>query len=225
MSSNSHINLYASLISDDPSLIFQHLPIFEECGLSGLHFDVMDGSFVPRLGLYPELLSSIRDHSKLPIEVHLMMLEPIKYIDQFINLGADRVLVHYENLENPESVLDQIASLGAQPGIVLNPETNFLNLENLLDRTQLIMLMAINPGIPRHPFIPSILDKLINLRLWLDQIKPSVEIGIDGGVTLENAMTLNNSGANWLVCGSGTIFKPGKSLTDNIDDVLKALKK
>jgi ribulose-phosphate 3-epimerase len=216
MSSSKNIEFYASTILDNPKLIFEHLKIFEESGIHGIHFDVMDGMFVPRLGLYPELLTSIRNTSILPIEVHLMLTEPNRYIPIFIELGASRVLVHYESLTNPNLTLKLIKELLAESCIVLNPETDFSILKPILHDIDFIMLMGINPGIPKHPFIPSIYDKLINLRSWLNQEKPEVKIGIDGGVTFENAKLLQKAGADWLICGSGTIFQSGASLPRNI---------
>jgi ribulose-phosphate 3-epimerase len=216
MLSNKHIELYISTISDDPRLVFEHLAIFEKLEMNGLHFDVMDGKFVPRLGLYPELLTSINSISSLPIEVHLMLEEPNKYIPIFIKSGAHRVLVHYEALTNPSTTFKLIKDFGAESCIVLNPETDFRHITPILNDVDFIMLMGINPGIPRHPFIPIIFEKLTSLRSWLDEEKPEVKIGIDGGVTFENAKHLHNIGADWLICGSGTIFKSGHSVADNI---------
>jgi len=216
MLSNKQVGLYVSTISDDPQLIFEHLAIFEKLGINGIHFDVMDGKFVPRLGLYPELLNSINSISSLPIEVHLMIEDPNEYVPIFIKSGARRVLVHYEALTNPRTTFKLIKDLGAQTGLVLNPETNFHEIFSILDEVEFIMLMGINPGIPRHPLIPLIFEKLTNLRSWLDKEKPEVKIGIDGGVTFENAKHLNIIGAEWLICGSGTVFKSGQSVADNI---------
>jgi ribulose-phosphate 3-epimerase len=210
------MNLYASIVSDDPRLIFDHLPVFEENGMAGIHFDAMDGNFVPRIGLYPELLASIKEISNLPIEAHLMLSRPEKFIEKFVDSGANRILVHIESLVDPISTLELIESLGVESCVVLNPGTDFINLESFLDRIEFIMLMAINPGIPRHSFIPSTLDKLKACRNWLDKSKPEVKIGIDGGVTFENAKQLYDLGADWLICGSGTIFNTIGNLPENI---------
>ena len=213
---NRKIELYVSTISDDPKLIFEHLPIFKDYGMSGIHFDVMDGNFVPRIGLYPELLKSVRDSSDLPIEVHLMLSNPDQYIRTFIEAGAQRILVHFESLLNPEKTLKLINSLGLESCLVLNPETELFSIRKFISEADSIMLMAIRPGIPRHPFIPETFDKLQNLKDWVSRSKPELRIGIDGGVTFDNAKKLYEYGADWLVCGSGTIFKPGACLTDNI---------
>jgi len=213
------IEFYASTISDDPKLIFKHLSIFENQGISGIHFDVMDGIFVPRIGLYPELLKSIKTSTSLPIEAHLMLTNPDKYIETFVDAGAQRILVHFESLKYPSKTLQLIDRLGVESCIVLNPNTDFYALKEYINHVDSIMLMAINPGIPRHPFIPETLDKLKNLKNWLSSVKPEIKIGIDGGVTFENAKLLLEYGADWLVCGSGTIFKPGADLIDNLSNL------
>lgn len=213
---SNKIEFYVSTISDDPKLIFEHLPIFKDHGISGIHFDVMDGNFVPRLGLYPELLKSIKASSDLPIEVHLMLSNPDKYIKTFVEAGAQRVLVHFESLADPYKTLKLINNSGLESCLVLNPETEIHSIREFLAETNSIMLMAIKPGIPGHPFIPETLEKLKTLKNWLNEAKPEMRIGIDGGVTFNNAKKLHEYGADWLICGSGTIFKPGANLSDNI---------
>ena len=213
---NRKIEFYVSIISDNPKLIFEHLPIFKDRGMSGIHFDVMDGNFVPRIGLYPELLKSISDSCDLPIEVHLMLSNPDLYIRTFMEAGAQRILVHFESLSNPEKTLKLINSLDVESCLVLNPETEFFSIRKFISEVDSIMLMAIRPGFPRHPFIPETFEKLQNLKDWLNRSKPELRIGIDGGVTFDNAKKLYEYGADWLICGSGTIFKPGACLSDNI---------
>lgn len=213
---SNKIELYVSTISDDPKLIFEHLPIFKDYGISGIHFDVMDGNFVPRIGLYPELLQSIRSASDLPIEVHLMLSNPDKYIETFMKAGAQRVLVHFESLTYPHKTLKIINELGLESCLVLNPETEVHSIGEFITQTDSIMLMAIKPGVPRHPFIPETFEKLRTLKNWLNELKREMRIGVDGGVTFDNANKLYEYGANWLICGSGTIFSPEACLTENI---------
>ncbi len=216
---NKKIEFYVSTISDNPKLIFDHLLTFKKFGIAGIHFDVMDGNFVPRLGLYPELLESIKNAIDLPIEVHLMLSNPDRYISTFVEAGAQRILVHFETLENPNRTLELINGLGVENCVVLNPKTDFFVLKEYISHIDKIMLMAINPGIPKHPFILETLAKLKTLRYWLDSLRPEIQIGIDGGVTFDNVKQLDECGADWLVCGSGTIFKPGTSLDENLSQL------
>ncbi len=213
---NSNIEFYVSTISDDPKLIFEHLPIFKNHGISGIHFDVMDGNFVPRIGLNPELLKSIKDSSDLYIEAHLMLSNPDEYIETFMEAGAQRILVHFESLKDPHKTLKLISSLGLESCLVLNPETEIFSMAEFISELDSIMLMAIRPGIPGHPFIPETFEKLKDLKDWICRFKPEMRIGIDGGVTFDNAKKLHEYGADWLICGSGTIFNPSGGLIDNI---------
>jgi ribulose-phosphate 3-epimerase len=212
---------YISTISEDPKFIFDNLPVYEKYGISGIHFDVMDGNFVPRLGLFPELLKSIKNSTILPIEAHLMLSKPNDYIKTFIENGAERILVHFETLDDPEATLKLINELGAESCVVLNPNTSFFETEKFLPQIGSFMLMAINPGIPKHPFIPNTMEKLSNLRNWLDNFKPEVRIGVDGGVTFNNVQQLFKAGANWLICGSGTAFEPRAKLRENLISLQK----
>lgn len=217
------MQFYVSTISDNPRDIFKNLPVFEEHGISGIHFDVMDGIFVPRLGLYPELLRSIRSSSNLPIEVHLMLTDPDKYIEIFVESGASRVLVHFESLQNPHKTIELINRFGVESCLVLNPGTEIRQIEDYIGEIAAVMLMAINPGIPKHPFISSTLGRLKDLKNLISVVNPGVRIGIDGGVTFDNVNDLYQNGADWLICGSGTIFKPDGDLIENLSR-LQAIK-
>lgn len=215
---------YVSTISDNPESVFENIAIFERENMHGIHFDVMDGHFVPRLGLYPELLKAIRKTTKLPIEVHVMASESEKILADFADAGADRILVHSESTPHSHRILTTIKKMGMGAGIVLNPGTPLDSIDFLVDELDVVMLMAINPGIPKHPIIPSTFRKLGKLRKKLDKLKPETLIGLDGGVTFENACTLIEAGADWLVCGSGTVFAPEGTVLENIDRLRRETK-
>jgi ribulose-phosphate 3-epimerase len=213
---NNSKNLFASIVSDNPKNIFDNLVNLEEFGIAGIHFDVMDGSFVPRLGLYPELLSEIKSNTTKFIEVHMMVQKPSMFIHQFVDCGADRIIVHMETEENISDLISQINELGVQCGLALNPLTEIESLTPYLQDIDAIMLMAINPGIPKHPFIPEIENKLIALKGLVESEGLNLEIIIDGGVIFENVETLFKYGANTLICGSGTLFNPKHSIKENL---------
>jgi ribulose-phosphate 3-epimerase len=220
---NKKCELYVSIVSENPKNIFLHLPIYEQIGVSGIHFDVMDGSFVPRFGLYPELMQEIRNQTLLPIEVHLMVTNPEPYIEQFVEMGASRIIVHIETLLHPHRIISLIKKNGVESGVALNPSTTLGNLEFLLDDIDLILLMAINPGIPKHNFIPKTFDKLIKLKSEISKNNLPIKIGIDGGVTFENAKNLSENGADILICGSGTIFSKNSDMKTNISSLKNIL--
>ncbi len=213
---NNKRELFVSTISDNPKNIFKNLRIYEQMGISGIHFDIMDGVFVPRFGLYPELMEAIRSETKLPIEVHLMVSNYEPYIRQLVLAGATRLIIHMETLKNPLNVISLIKDTGIEVGIALNPETNTETLQDVLGEIDLVLIMAINPGVPKHPFIPSTFRKLVSLKKYIDQKNFNTKIGIDGGVTFENVVTLFENGADILICGSGTIFKSENTLESNL---------
>lgn len=222
MSSNSAGKYIVSTISDNPREIFEHLPIFESVGFGGLHFDLMDGSFVPRLGLYPELLKEIRKETNLHIEVHIMLEKPSRFLDLIVDSGANRVIFHIETGEDLNELIRLAKIHGVEIGLAINPLTPATNLKPFLNEINSVLLMAINPGIPKHPFLESTFPKLKETRLLIDGSNPGVEIVIDGGVTFSNHKELLLSGANKLICGSGTVFHNENTLEENLKRLLES---
>lgn len=213
---NNTPELYVSTISENPKDIFRNLEMYERLGVSGIHFDIMDGSFVPRFGLYPELMVELKKNSNLKIEAHLMINEVDKHLSQIIECGASRVVIHIESMNHPHRTISLIKQMGAEVGVALNPGTSINCLEELITELDLVLLMAINPGIPKHPFIEQSYGKISRLKQFINQSKDIVKIEVDGGVTFENARKISTNGANILVCGSGTFFKNGDSIENNI---------
>ena len=212
---NSTKRFFYSVISDSPKQIFKNIRYLERTNIGGIHFDVMDGSFVPRLGLYPELLSEIRNQSSLFIEVHAMLSTPSAFIEKFIEAGANRMMFHVETNDQINDLIIKTKELGIECGLVINPASKLESILPYLTHIESIMLMAINPGIPKHPFLDETYDKLSKLRNLLNEQNKDLEIVIDGGVTFENVEKLFALGANTLVCGSGTLFAPGNNLKKN----------
>jgi ribulose-phosphate 3-epimerase len=196
--------------------MFKHLRSFNRKVASGFHFDVMDGDFVPRLGLYPELLKSMRSKTDLPIEVHLMLGNPDKFFELFANYGCTRLILHYRN---PDHLMGQIANvreLGLEVGIALNPEVPVNSLHSVIHLLDVVMLMAIKPGVPKHPFIEGTYAKIVELVKLAKVNNLTFKISIDGGVTFNNISKLVEIGADILICGSGTIFHEGQSFRKNL---------
>lgn len=216
------IEFYVSAISDNPKNLFRNLEIYQKKGISGIHFDVMDGVFVPRLGLYPELLREIRKETDLPIEVHLMTINPNSYLEDLVSSGANRIIIHLESVVHVHRVISEIKKCGVEVGIALNPSTTIENLEFIMNEIDVVLLMSINPGIPKHSFIPSTIPKLKKLKKFIESYKTNNVIAIDGGVTFDNLNILKEFGANRLVCGSGTIFNLDRSLEENLELLSKA---
>lgn len=212
--------LSASLICGDPLKLSEEIEELEAAGIDLLHFDVMDGHFVPRIGLYPEMLSAIKRKTKVPVDVHLMIEEPEKYIPVFAKAGADYIAIHYEASGNLKQSLKMIRDYGAKAGVVLKVETPISAIKHVLEDVDLIVLMAIHPGILGQKMLPETLDRIGAVA---SEIKghPNILIEVDGGVTPETVLNLISSGANVLVCGTGTIYRPHE---DTLRNKIKTLR-
>lgn len=209
--------LAASLICANHLNFEQDIKLLEAGGIDQIHFDVMDGHFVPRLGLYPELLQSIKTLTKLPVDVHMMMDNYEFIIPAFVKSGADYIVVHAEPTHHLHRVVKLIRDLGAKAGVALNITTPLSALDYVLDDISLVMLMAINPGIVGHKLIPQVYNKIKELKEKIAN-HPDIIIEIDGGVSPESAAQMINFGANTLVCGTSAIFKPGGKLDDKVKE-------
>jgi ribulose-phosphate 3-epimerase len=198
----------ASLVCANMLELREEVRRIESGGADIIHFDVMDGSFVPRFGLHPEILSSVRSISKIPIDVHLMIDNPESYLKPFAEAGATYLTVHIEACKHIHRTLSTIKSLGVKTGIALNPGTGIGQLEEIIAEIDLVLLMAINPGIVGHKLIPSAQNKIRRCRDFMAERGLDIPIMIDGGVTNESAKQMIENGAEFLVCGSSTIFKP-----------------
>jgi ribulose-phosphate 3-epimerase len=206
--------LAASLICGNPVSLGDDVREVELGGMDAIHFDVMDGVFVPRLGFYPELLKSVKGMSNLPVDVHLMIEDPVRFLPVFAEAGGDILVVHAESTKHLHYTIKRIKELGARAGVALNPATPLSVLDYVLEDIDLVMLMAINPGIVGHKLIPSMIGKIADLK---EKIKdyPQIVIEVDGGVSAASAADMIRAGANLLVCGTSCVFKQEKSLSES----------
>lgn len=199
--------LSASLVCSEMLDLREEIAKLEKGGIDYIHFDVMDNQFVPRFGLYPEILKSIKKITKIPVDVHLMVNNPENSIPYFAQAGADIIFVHAEATNHLHHLINLIKSMGVKAGVAINPATSLNVLDYVLDNIDYVMLMAINPGILGHKLIPNMMDKIKELKNKLKKY-PNIEIEIDGGVTFESGPKMIKNGAKILVCGSSTIYKP-----------------
>ena len=174
-------------------------------GADMLHFDVMDGRFVPNLTHGPLVLRALRDASSLPFDTHLMIVEPEEFVDEFAAAGADIIMVQAEAVLHPTRLLRHIRNLGAKPGIVLNPATPESAVEYVLDEVGQVLVMTVDPGFGGQSFIPSCLKKIENLRSTIDRRGLDCEIEVDGGVGPDNARVVADAGADILVAGTAVM--------------------
>jgi ribulose-phosphate 3-epimerase len=189
-----------SILSADFAALGEAVARVEAGGADQLHVDVMDGRFVPNITIGPPVLESIRKRTRLPLDVHLMIVEPERYIETFVRAGADLVTVHAEACPHLNRTLHQIREAGAKAGVALNPSTPPEAIEWVLDDLDLILVMSVNPGFGGQSFIPSSLAKVRQIKTLIGT-RP-VEISVDGGVTRDKAGALAQAGATILVAGS-----------------------
>lgn len=209
-----HSRISASIICGNWLELEKEIRCLDKNSVDALHFDVMDGIFVSRYGLFPELLASIRPLTKLPIELHFMTVNPENYLDSFAEAGANVMSIHVENSLHLHRSLKMIRSLGKEAGVVLNIATPLSVLDYIKDDITYVTLMGINPGVVGHKIIPVIYKKIRDLKKIVKNYP--IQIIIDGGVTLESAPKMVEMGADLLVCGSSTIYKEGKQLDEEI---------
>jgi ribulose-phosphate 3-epimerase len=196
----------ASLLSADFAVLGQEIAAAERGGADLLHVDVMDGRFVPNLTIGPVVVEAVRKRTRLPVDVHLMIVEPERYVGDFVSAGADMVTVHAEACTHLQRVLVQIRETGARAGVALNPATPPAVIDYVLDDLDLVLVMSVNPGFGGQRFIASTLPKLRETRRKLAG-RP-VELSIDGGVKADNARTIADHGADILVAGSAIFGAP-----------------
>jgi ribulose-phosphate 3-epimerase len=219
MYSNEQVNRFsisASVISTSPVNFFKTLEELIDLGLDRIHVDIMDGHFVPRLGLYPELVANIRDCTEIPIDIHLMVSEPERYLENFARVGASRITPHIESTLHPHHLIQSIKALDVEAGIALNPGTPISALEELIHEVQSVTLMAINPGIVGHKLIPTTLQKIDKFLDFKTVHGFKGQLEIDGGVVFENIESLARSDSVILVCGAGTIYNKVTSSAKNM---------
>jgi ribulose-phosphate 3-epimerase len=210
--------LSCSVISGDPLTIVNEIKNLEEGGIDSFHFDVMDGIFVPRLGLYPEYLVMLRTLTSLPIDVHMMIENPELFIGEFAKVQGVRLIPHLEAMRHPSRTLMRIRELGVSAGVAINPGTYIPSIKPLVEYVDSVMLMAINPGIVGHRMLKNTFERITELKELLGD-KTEIKVIIDGGVTFENASELISAGADSIVCGAGTVFKEVNQVLENTQKI------
>ncbi len=218
-----NIKICPSLICGNPLNLEQDLKNIEKSDIFSIHFDVMDGSFVPRYGLYPEILKKIKENFNFIIDVHMMVDNAEDYILDFYEAGADYFNVHVESTSHLSRVIKKINDKGMKAGVGINPATPINSLDWIINDIKMVVLMAINPGIVGHKLIPSVINKINLLREYANSKgNNDLIIQIDGGVTPESIPSMIKAGADALVCGTGTIFRPHE---DSLYNKIKSINK
>ena len=184
----------------------------QACGADVIHYDVMDGVFVNNITFGLKMLEDIRPHTTLPIDAHLMIVHPEKYVERFAKAGADYITVHYEACQdNLKEVLLLIKSTGAKCGAVINPDTPVEKIKDVIPLCDMVLVMSVFPGFGGQKFIPSALDKLREIRAIIDACGKDILLEIDGGITAENVAEVKAAGADVIVAGSAVFKAPDRA--------------
>lgn len=214
--------LSPSILAADFGRLGEQLKEVEAAGAHMVHIDVMDGDFVPSISFGMPVIKSIRKETKLPFDVHLMVTEPGRYIEEFAACGADSITVHVEACKHIDRVIHQIRELGLKVGVALNPGTSLATLDHIIDQVDMILLMTVNPGFGGQKYIESSTEKIRTLRNRLNELGLQTDIQVDGGIKKDNVHVVLEAGANVIVSGT-TVF--GGNIAANVADFRQIFEK
>ncbi|MCY3555969.1 MAG: ribulose-phosphate 3-epimerase [Gemmatimonadetes bacterium] len=202
------IQIAPSILSADFTRLADEVRTVERAGADRIHIDVMDGRFVPNISMGPFIVEAIDSLTELPLEAHLMIEEPDRYIDAFMEAGADVIIVHQENTAHLHRVVQSVRERGKQAGVALNPATPAQALDGIIDELDLVLVMSVNPGFSGQRFIPSVLPKIREIRRTLTDREIACDLEVDGGVNADTAPDVVSAGANVLVAATAVFKHP-----------------
>ena len=203
------MKLSPSILSADFTQLGAQVQCGDKAGADYIHLDVMDGTFVRNISFGPPVIKCIRKITKSYFDVHLMINEPIRYIDAFADAGADMLTVHYEACKDLQETIDAVKAAGMKVGIAVNPETPVHWLEYYINQVDMVLIMSVNPGFGGQKFMPIALTKLQEVKALAEERNPELLIEVDGGITVDNVQDVLDAGANVVVAGSA-VFKGDK---------------
>jgi ribulose-phosphate 3-epimerase len=197
-----------SIVSADHLRLREDIAACESAGADWIHVDVMDGHFVPNITMGPFLVKTYKRATTLPLDVHLMIEQPERYLEAFAAAGAAHLTVHVETCPHLHRTLQQIKSLGCAAGVTLNPGTPLSRMEPVLDLADLVLVMSVSPGFSNQSFLPDAVGRVLQVRKMLDEVKSSAYLEVDGGVSTENLPQLKAAGANVFVSAHAVFSHP-----------------
>ncbi|TCT16950.1 ribulose-phosphate 3-epimerase [Natranaerovirga pectinivora] len=215
------IQLAPSMLSADFSNLERDIRLIDEAGAHMIHLDVMDGSFVPNISYGAPVIKCLRDKTNKIFDVHLMVNEPIRYIDDFYNAGANIISVHAEACTHLNRTIQKIKSLGIKAAVALNPATSLSVLDYVLEELDMVLIMSVNPGFGGQSFIPSALQKIRDLRCVIESKGLDIDIQVDGGITVKNVKEVIEAGANVIVAGSAVFSGDAQTKVSDFLTVFK----
>jgi ribulose-phosphate 3-epimerase len=215
--------LAPSLLSADFAELGHEVAIAESGGADAFHLDVMDGHFVSNISFGPALVEAVRRRTKLPLDIHLMIEQPLRYVEAFQRAGGNTLVFHSESKDDPAEVIRVVHDLGVGVGIALNPETPWSVAERFVDRVDQVLVMSVHPGFSGQKFLPEVLPKVRAARQRLVEMGSPADVSIDGGVTATTAVDAARSGATFFVCGN-SVFGAG-SVPERLMELRRAIER
>ena len=209
------VKVAASILAADFARLGEHVQQAEVAGADWIHVDVMDGNFVPNISIGPPVVRAVRRVTGLPLDVHLMIVAPDRYLEEFVRAGADRLTVHVETCDHIHRTIQRMRELGIKPGVTLNPGTPLSSLEAILPDVDLVLVMSVNPGFGGQSYIPRSTTRIARLRAMLDEIGSQAELEVDGGINADTVARVVEAGATVLVAGTA-VFNNRASVRENV---------
>lgn len=213
--------LSPSILAADFGNLANDIEIIDKAGAQYVHVDIMDGIFVPSISMGMPVMQSIRKATNRVFDVHLMITEPIRYIEEFKKAGADIITVHAEACHNLSATLDKIREVGCKVGVSINPHTNISAIEGVLDKVDMVLLMTVQPGFGGQKYMDIVTPKIAEMKKMIDDKGLNIDLEVDGGISADNVRTVLDAGANVIVAGSA-VYK--NDVTANVKEFLEIFK-